>query len=230
MSDDSLELIWWKWRISYFEQWGLRPPAKKISSMVIDGCEVEGDCEKYRVTVQIGKLSFESSLVVISPKDKSSYEAIKGILGSPSKCWESLSGTVRTKILEMWKHLEDWALSVDGVGDVELSNRLIRMFDLVRERFGVKRPVGLVMYVALVVLQIDHRANEVLTRLSLILLEMDGVLDLYRECKEIQSRTKGKVLGFSGGPRIIWEDRHGLGSADERWDFAQERMKYYGFS
>lgn len=230
MSDNPLELVWWKWRVSYRKQWGLRPPAKRISSMVIDSFEVEGDCTKYRVTVQTGKLSFESSVVVIYPDDRSSYEALRVVLDSPKDNWGSLPDDVQRQILGVWKQLEGWALSVDGVGDLELSNRLVKMFDLVRDRYGVKRPVGLVMYLALGVLRIDKGSHEVLTRLSLMLLEMDGVLDLYRECKKIQALTKNKEMGFLGDPRTIWEDRRGLVSAESRWDFAKERMKYYGFS
>lgn len=223
MVEATLDMVWWKWRTTYTKVWGLKPPAKKISSMSIESREESGDGEMIRVSVQIGKLTWDNSTVVFTPDDLIRYERNKALIESPDKSWAATSEGNKKKVVEAWNAFSAWFKSSENVGDLELATRLLKLFDFVRDCHQVGRPVSLVLFLSF------HLDDQTPIRVSEMLLDMDASLDLHRECLDLQRRSKGLFIGHGGASRNIWEQKNHLESAQKRWDFSKERMSLYGF-
>lgn len=229
MAEAPLELVFWKWRKTYRKKWGLKPPAKHLSSMVVENRSMDGERERVKVSVQTGKNTYESVTVVVLPEDWQRYSEVMEKLESPKANWESLDEGTQEAVMGAWRSFESWARGLDKVGRVELSSRLLKLFDMMKDRHRVNRPVALVLYIAITLRKVDQRDSEVFDEVAMMLIDMNATLDLFRECKFYQRRTRKEVLGYDGGARSIWEGKHELSSAESRWAFAKKRMKFYGF-
>jgi hypothetical protein len=228
MTEATIDMIWWKWRTTYRKEWGIRPPAKNISSMTIESRSIDGDRELIRVSVQIGKSTWDNSTVVFTEDDIERYKSTKELFDSPEKSWAATPSNKQTTILSAWSAFETWALNSDTPGDLELATRLLKLFDTVRDQHQVSRPASLMIYLAFLC-DIDKKPEAIFMRTTEMLLDMNGVINLYRECNDLQKRTRKEMVGNDESSRTIWEEKNGLESAEERWKFAKERMRYYGF-